>query len=326
MPDPVSPARLQDLISEGVDALLVGDLIHYHGRTDSEGRIEGHVEFSNLKIYSTHTGRLLWQGKADKLIQRQEKDPGGEDFYALEALRGAINQLAIQMSGLSFSHDEVYPSELPAMRQWRVAVLPPEDLRPAEEKNREERRLKGDVNYSLYTYDNQGINGSIADAVAGQWIQKLKAAEIFGSVMTIQSGGADSEKLRDWAGNGVDAVLVSRLAHAYAAVTPPYDEEPFPIWSGGMGYPPVFKAGALTRMEDVRLIETRNGKLLWSGEAEYGIDRRLDHWEPPMKVLRDSIGGALDRVVNQLSRFSPISDDKTPVSGMGLKTYSAGVR
>jgi hypothetical protein len=76
-PDPTSPDRLHELISQGIDAVLAGDLIHFQGRSDSEGRIEGQVQFENLRLYSTHTGRLLWQGNADKRIQRLEKSPAG---------------------------------------------------------------------------------------------------------------------------------------------------------------------------------------------------------------------------------------------------------
>jgi hypothetical protein len=202
----------------------------------------------------------------------------------------------------------------------------PEDLRPPEEKSREERKLKGNLNYSLYSYDNQSINGSIPDAVAQQWVQKLKAAGLFGNVLSVATRGATSEELRQWSEEGIDAVLTSRLTHSSASVFPPFDNQLFPIWSGGVGFRPVFKAGALTRMEEVRLIETRSGKLLWTGEAEYGIDRTIGHWESPMKVLRESVSGALDRLVKQLSLFSPTLDEKTPVSRMSLKTYSAEAR
>ncbi|MBI3609762.1 MAG: hypothetical protein HY204_03560 [Nitrospirae bacterium] len=311
--DPTSPDRVHDLISQGADAVLMGDLIHFYGRQEPDHRIEGHVQFENLKLYSTHTGQLLWQGTADKLIQRQEKNPDRDIFYAAEALRGAINQLAIQLSGQSFSHHQVYPSELPAMRQWRVGVLSPEDLRPPEEKDVEVRKLKGDINYLLYSYDNKTITTPLIDAVAGQLTHKLQAADIYGNVLIIATRGVTSEELREWSEEGVDVVLVSRLAHAYASVTPTRENAPFPIWSGGIGYPRIFKATAITRIEDVQLIETRSGKLLWKGEAEYGIDRMIRTWGSPMKIVRESLSGALDRLVGQLSRYSPNPEEKPPV-------------
>jgi hypothetical protein len=322
--DPNSPDRVHDLVTQGVDAFLMGDLIHFYGRNEPEGRIEGHVQFANLKLYSAHTGQLLWQGTADKLIQRQEKAPGRDDFYASEALRGAINQLAIQLSGQSFSREQIYPSEAPAMRQWRVGVLSPEDLRPPEEKSMTVRKLQGDLNYFLYSEDsNENINKPLVDAVSDQWVRKLKAANIYGNVLMIATRGVTSEELREWSEEGVDAVLASQLGRLSASVTPSYDSQSFPIWSGGMGFRPLFKATALTRVEEVQLIETRNGKVVWKGEAEYGIDRTVKIWESPINILEESLSKTLDRLVEQLSQVSPNSDDKSPTSQMGLKTYSS---
>ena len=315
--------RVHDLVSKGADAVLVGELIHFYGRKDPDRQIEGHVQFTNLKLYGTHTGRLLWQGTADKLIRRQEKHPGRDDFYASEALRGAINQLAIQLSGQSFSREQVYPSELPAMRQWRVGVLLPEDLRPPEEKNTRARRLLGDQNYLLHSEDHQNIDKPFVAAAADRLTHKLQAADIYGNVLIIATRGVTSEELLEWFEEGVDAVLVSRLTHSYASVVPPYDSRLFPIWSGGMGLRPFFKATAFTRIQDVQLIETRTGKALWAGEAEYGIDRTTQKWESPMIILDESLNGTLDRLVKQLSQFTPVPDEKTPVSQMGLKTYSS---
>jgi len=323
---PPSPDRFHELIPQGVDAVLVGELTHFVGRTDSDRGIDGHVQISDLKLYSTHTGRILWQGESDKRIHRQEINPRGDDFYAREALRGAINQLAIQLSALTFSHDEVYLSELPEVRQWRVAVLLPEDLRPMEERNPEIRKLQGNMYYDLYSHDNKNINGSFTNELAVRLAQKLEGAELFGNVISILSRGASSEEFRDWKDKGVDAVLTSELAHGYAAVTPMIDEKPFQIWSGGIGFHPVFKATATIRMENIRLIDTRGEKLLWKGEADFGIDRTLHVWKSPNQILVESVSGALDRLVTQLSQAPPFPNQKEPVSLMGLKTYSNLVR
>ncbi|MBI3810938.1 MAG: hypothetical protein HY283_01855 [Nitrospirae bacterium] len=313
MPGPVDPNssdNIRELVSKGADVVLMGELLHYYGRNDPDRRIEGHVQFANLKLYSTHTGQLLWQGTADKLIQRQEKNPGRDDFYAVEALRGAINQLAIRLSGQTFSRAQVYPSERITMRQWRVGVLSPEDLRSPEEKSTTVRKLEGDRDYFLYSEDNEGINKPRADAVSDQWVRKLKAAKIYGSVLIITARGVTPEKLREWSEEGVDAVLASQLSRLSASVTPSYPSQSFPIWSGGMGFRPIFKATALTRLQDVQLIDTRSGQVLWKGEAEYGIDRSVKRWESPVDLLRESLSKTLDRLVNQLSQYSPSSDEK----------------
>jgi peptidoglycan-associated lipoprotein len=82
-----------------------------------------------------------------------------------------------------------------------------------------------------------------------------------------------------------------------------------------MGYPRVFKATALTRIEDVGLIETRTGKVVWKGEAEYGIDRTIKFRESPMKLVRESLDTTLDRLVKQMSQIEiglPVVVVETP--------------
>ncbi|MEK6684347.1 MAG: hypothetical protein AABY46_06785 [Nitrospirota bacterium] len=324
--DLTDPVRVHELITQSTDAVLVGELIHYYGKTHPDRRVEGHVRFGGLKLYSVHTGELLWKGDADKLLQRQERNPGRDDFYAVEALRGAINQVAIQLSGQAFSRQQVYPIELPAIRRWQVGVLLPEDLRPPEEKDTEVRRLKGNLNYSLYSDTSQSVDKSffcgvlgicstpkwaaapVIDAVAEQWVQKLKTADIFGNVLNLATRGITSEELRQWSEEGIDAVLISRLAHSSGSVAPPFETRSFPIWSGGMGFERRFKATALTRIEDVQLIETRTGNVLWKGEAEYGIDRTIQRWESPMIILKESLSGTLDRLVKRLSQFAQAPD------------------
>jgi len=313
--DSNSPGRIRDLLTQGVDALLVGEMIHFYGRNDPDRRIEGHVQFDNLKLYSTHTGQLLWQGTADKLIQRQEKNPGRDNFYADEALRGAINQLAIQLSGLSFSRGQVYSSERTAIRHWRVGVLLPQDLRPSEEKNPAVRKFQGNTNYSLFS-DDFSIEGNrfsndLAVRVSEQWVKKLEMMEVFGEVRTIKSRGFTSEELQEWAEEDVDAILVSELNRFSASVTPVYNSQSFPIWSGGMGYRPLFKATAFTRIEEVKLIETRDGKVIWKGEAECGLDRTVKRWESPDILLEECLNKTLDRLVDKLTRVPPVSDDKS---------------
>lgn len=298
--NPSSTDRIRDLGSQGTDAVLFGELVHFYGRNDSDRRIEGHVQFANLKLVSTRTGDLLWKGTSDKVLRRQEKEPGLSKDYAAEALRGAINQLAIQLADQSFNHLQVYASDQPEMRRWRVGVLLPEDARPPEERDTQARILQGDLNYSLYSDPGRGTD--LLDEVPDQWAKKLRTAEIFREVLSIHPQGGKSGDMKKWSEEGLDAVLASRLARLSALVTPPHDEKPFILWSGGMGYPRVFKATALTRIEDVRLIETRTGKVVWSGEAEDGIDRTIKFRESPMKLVQESLDTTLDRLVKQISQ------------------------
>lgn len=309
-------------LSQDADAVLVGELAHFYGRNGRERRIEGHVQFDNLKLYSTHTGRLLWEGRADKRILRQEISPGPDETYAIEALRGAINQLAIQLSGLSFMRSELYSSESTGIRYWRVGVLPLEDLRASEETDSETQKLKGNIKYLLYShyYIDESImckwgwlcsetkqkSVRFVSAVTKQWIQKLDSAGLFGKVMMIQGTGDLFGGLHEWYQEGVDAVLIGQLTHSYASVIPPYDQQPFPIWSGGMGFGRLFKASALTQFAEVRLIEARGARVLWTGESEFGIDRRLQSWVSPKQFIRESMDGALDRLVEQLSEFRSV--------------------
>jgi peptidoglycan-associated lipoprotein len=308
-----STDRMRELGSQGTDAVLFGELVHYYGESNSDRRIEGHVQFANLKLVSTRTGQLLWEGKSDKQLRRQEREPGRDKDYATEALRGAINQLAIQLADQSFSHLQVYSSDQPEIRHWRVGVLLPEDSRPPEERDIQARILKGDLNYSLYSDPARGtvLLGELPEL----WAKKLRDAEIFREVLSIHRQGEKSDNLQKWSEEGLDAILTSRLTRLSALVIPPHDEKPFMLSSGGMGYPRVFKATALTRIEDVGLIETRTGKVVWKGEAEYGIDRTIKFRESPMKLVRESLDTTLDRLVKQMSQIEiglPVVVVETP--------------
>jgi peptidoglycan-associated lipoprotein len=297
--NPYSSDGVRKLRSQGIDAVLFGELVHFHGQSGSDRQIEGNVQFANLKLVGTWTGQLLWEGTADKLLRRQEKEPGRARDYAAEALRGAVNQLAIQLADQSISRLKVYSSDQPETRHWRVGVLLPDDARPPEEKDVQARMLQGDPNYSLYS--DPARRTDMLNDVPDQWAEKLQAAEIFGETLSIHRQGTKPENLKKWSEEGLDAVLASRLTRLFGLVVPPRDEKPFPILSGGMGYPRVFKGTAFTRIEDVQLIETRSGKILWTGEAEDGIDRTIKTWESPVKLVQESLGITLDRLVKQLS-------------------------
>lgn len=300
--NPSATDRMHELGSQGTDAVLFGELLHLYGGSASDHEIEGHVQFANLKLVSTRTGQLLWEGTSDKQLRRQEREPGRDKGYAAEALRGAINQLAIQLADQSISHLQVYSTDQPEMRRWRVGVLPPEDDRPPEERDIRERILKGDLNYSLYSDPARGTD--LLNEVPEQWVKKLRAAEIFREVESIHRQGEKTENLKKWSEMGLDAILTSQMARLSGAVIPPRKEEPFLLWSGGMGYPRVFKATALTRIEDVQLIETQTGKVIWKGEAEDGIDRTIKSWESPMNVVQESLDTTLDRLVKQMSQIA----------------------
>ena len=307
--NPSSSDRIRDLGSQGIDAVLFGELVHFYGQTDSNGRIEGHVQFVNLRLLGTRSGQLLWEGTSDKLLRRQEKQPRLARDYAAEALRGAINQLAMQLAAQAFSDAQTSLSDRPEMRHWRVGVPRPEDARPPEEKDGRDRKLKGDQNYALYNDPAGGVQ--MLDEVPNQWAKNLRDLQIFGEVVSVHDRGAGSEALRKWSEEGLDAVLTSRLTRLFALVIPPRDERPFPIWSGGMGYPRLFKATALVRFEDVELIETQSGKVIWKGQAEDGIDRMLKTWELPAALVRESLDETLARLAKQLSDFVSSSNEKS---------------
>lgn len=312
---------LRDLALKDIDLLMTGEVTRFSGRAGSEGDIEGEVRLSRLRLFSTHTGRLVWEGEADKRIGRREKTPGGDEQYAVEALRGAVNLLALKLAGRPFSLSEVYGPGRTVALNWGVGVLYPEDVRPDVEKDTAERKRRGDPDFPLHTDLVESVSRPficgvilvcsppkreaapfIGDA-ANEWVRRLQEADIFGSVRTVESRGGSVEELRQWAEEGLEAVVTSRLSHAYASVVPPNDPEPFPLWSGGVAYPRRFKATALTRIQDVKLIETRTGRVLWEGEAEFGIDRTLDHWSSPVDLARESLERALDRLVANMARF-----------------------
>lgn len=312
-----NPRPTPSPLSQNVDVSLVGSLSHFYSRTSRGGKIEAHVEFSDLKLYSTRTGRLVWEGASNKEIKRVEINPGRETQYAAEALRGAINQVAMQLSQVAFEREPLFGSGEVKTNAWRVGVLPLSDRRGYE--NPDVRNFNNNIRITKYAYDKQkqsllcsilracSLYGGRAepgvDIISAQWIQKIAEARIYGRIIRVpiqdQGGPEDYQK---WYEEGVDAVLIGNMAASYASVSPPGGQEPFPVWSGGMGFHRLFKVVAFTQFQEIRLVATRDGRVIWQGDAEDGIDHTLPYWPSVMEIAMESVNSALDRLVGELNR------------------------
>jgi hypothetical protein len=310
------PGTPQSPLSQNVDGILLGSLSHFHGRTVPGGQIEGHVEFSDLKLYSTHTGRLIWEGDSNKEISRREIKPGRETQYTAEALRGAINQLAIQLSQFAFERESLMGSGEVQANAWRVGVWPLSDRRVYEGSDTQD--LNNRMNDPRYEHEKQkeslicsvlhtcSLYGSRAEPgvemISAQWIQKLVESRMFGRVVRVPiRGQAGPEEVKIWYEEGIDAILIGNLTKSYASIAPPSGQEPFPIWSGGMGFRRLFKVVGFTQFQEVRLVDTRDGHVIWQGDAEYGIDQTLRYWPSTMDIALDSVNKALDKLVKELN-------------------------
>jgi len=319
------------ILNREEDLLLVGELAHFFAQVGSDGKINGRVELGGLKLYSTHTGRLLWEGISNKEIARQERRPLRESDYAGEALRGAINILAIQLAGFSFSREQVFENEEVPMRMWRVGILPLTDLRTNDQSQPEVQNLNKNISDSSYADDKSYVSvlcgifktcsrsGSIAtsriDSVQLDWYLKLTDSNCCGRMIRIPAPDQNGEaELNNWYNEGVDAILMGNLANSFGSIEPPRNQLPFPIWSGGMGFHRTFKTTALTQIQEVRLIRCRDGSLIWKGDAEYGIDRMEHSWTSPGAIALESVEGALGRLERELSGVFSLPDSTAPPS------------
>ncbi|HEY4484780.1 MAG TPA: hypothetical protein VI702_00450 [Nitrospiria bacterium] len=333
--------RIRVLASRGFDAVLTGDLVHFHGKTGPGRKIEGHVRFEGLTLYNTHTGHILWQGDIDKLLNREDKGPSRDSVYASEALRGAINQLAMRLSDLSYAPDDAKASRPSKRPDLRLGILLPEDLRPRVETDATVRRDLGDRDYRLYSDTAETAEqGFICELIpicsasseikpfaketAEQLVEHLTKIGLFGEVRLIAMNNASEEELRQWASEGLDLILTSRLTTGWSSVVRPSASRPFPIWSGGMGYPPQLRMTAMVRLDEVRLIHLNSRKVLWSGSASYNTDKMLKGlfpWRSPNRGLEEALQNALQGLANRISREVPRLMEEINASEMGLKTY-----
>ena len=131
-------------------------------------------------------------------------------------------------------------------------------------------------------------------------------------IRIVENQPVTAESRKNWAEAGLDGIITSELYRGSAAVLPLKEAQPFPIWSGGMGYPRLFRATAFTRLLDVRLIDTRNGRIIWEGEAQYGIDRGIGRWESPPLFLQEALTGMLDRLTGNLMKSLALPDESLP--------------
>jgi hypothetical protein len=321
------PGSTQSPFSQNVDVILVGSLSHFHGGTGPGGQIEGQVELSDLKLYSNHTGRIIWEGASNKEINRREIKPGSVTQYTAEALRGAINQVAIQLSQIAFEREPLFGSGTVQTSAWRVGVLPLSDRRKDEDPPTQ--NLNNNINESLYSnnkpkesvfchvfrtcplYESRAEPG--VEMISTQWIQKLIEARIYGRIIQVPiRNPAGPEVFEIWYEEGMDAVLLGNLSKGYASVAPPSGQMPFPIWSGGMGFHRLFKVVGFTQFQEVRLVSTRDGHVIWQGDAEYGIDHTLRHWPSTMEVALESVNRALDKLIQELIQRSHSPDSISP--------------
>lgn len=320
--DPSPSAFTERPVPEGVDAILVGSLSHYFGKSGPDRQIEGRVMISEVRLFGRKSGRTLWEGQTDKRLRREEVQPRRDADYAGEALRGAINLLAIQLADGPLSPPEEGAGTGEGISRGKVGILLPEDRRPLEEREAGVRRLLGDPDYSLYSDNIGAVDLPIACGifldcatserepapfvgdVARMWVAGLRSAHIFDNVFLIQTRAFTTEELREWAGEGLDLVLVSELTRSTASVVPYRGNAGFPILSGGIAYPRRLKASAMTQIQNIRLIETRTGEVIWEGEAEFGFEREISRWESPMKIVKESIEGTLHKISDKLSKIS----------------------
>lgn len=83
------PDRMHTFAEERVDLVITGRLAHFAGYRD-----RGRVEYRDVKLIDVADHRVLWQGTISHTFERRGWLSGGPVAHALEALRGANQQLA----------------------------------------------------------------------------------------------------------------------------------------------------------------------------------------------------------------------------------------
>ena len=175
---------------------------------------------------------------------------------------------------------------------FRLAVLNLTDDRPDEEKDFGERiRLIGDDQAKGYTDLPEGINGKVSDIVA----KHLLFAGCFTEVGRV---GIDSDEQIDLLkidirklSRDYDAALIGRISHLYG-----FDG------TNAEGDRRIVEARA--DLVDIKIIRTRDLKLIWSGQAvkdfrEFESNRPGNEYRIANETLRDAINGLVDQLGKQ---------------------------
>ena len=174
----------------------------------------------------------------------------------------------------------------------RLAVANFEDGRPEEEKSFAERiRLVGDDEAAGFTnFSGDGVASKVSDTVA----KHLSFAGCFGQADRIDlpsDEGLDYLKRDIKKLNGdYDAVLVGRVTHLWG----------FQGTTTG-GDRRVVKAQA--QLVDMKIIRTKDLKLIWSGAVNQSIDElESDRPGNQYRIANETLRDALNKMIQELNK------------------------
>lgn len=312
-------AFLRTLTEVNYDATLSGVLRRFYGQVGPDGRIVAQTQVEALKLVSTKTGEVMWQGEATKWLDRVELRPRSPYQYASESLRGAANQIAMRLveekpggsrGGSAVPGQSRKPDSFLSLR---IGVARFEDRRPVTERSTQERSRTGESDPDLFTSDERVVNQLRPCGLLGVCSQKestpfdlpaelanriaagLDRAGLFASVRVV----SDSQS------EGLDGILTGHIAHFVGGARPPRNQVPFSLLSGGTQYTREWVLTGQASLEDVRLVRSSDGDVLWAGAANGMVQERVrvraSPWDPAFKAL----DLAIQELLNELQAKPP---------------------
>ncbi len=210
----------------------------------------------------------------------------------------------------------------------KVAVANFPDLRPADERDRNQRKVPEGEDAGDYSDDTDFKDKNIGAGLAKMTAKHLSEAGLFDSVTHVDLDRKAAEAgVKGEAFKGYDAVLVGDVAHFWGYYHKSLFRTIFFVPLGGSGYfldnalaTPV-KGGA--EFANVKLISTKNGEVLYQGTLTSGfdesqaftggrVDKGLEAWRVAVNKMTEAIAASKlgPRVARSGLPVTPTEPDK----------------
>lgn len=165
-----------------------------------------------------------------------------------------------------------------------IAVTTFTDARPAEERTIEARKAKGGAGneeefLGSYTYDSDFVDGEVAGPISEMTAEHLAESHLFtdAGYIPVPSEQVTTERAMNGDFKGWNAVLVGKITHMFGYQYKSALRQAlfFPMGGTGLALNTAIPAPIKgeTELVEVKLISTRDGKVLWQGELRSEVDK-----------------------------------------------------
>ena len=179
----------------------------------------------------------------------------------------------------------------------RLAIATLEDARPEVERDWTERlRLVGDIEASGYTDDLKFRGGDVAEGISDLLVRHLTYANCFREVGRVPDIYSDQpveylkRDIKKLAGT-YDAVLIGKVTHFYG-------------FDGYNADGDRRIVEAKVHLSDLKIIRTRDLKMIWRGEAVANVGPELESTRKgnQYRIANDTLRDAINQLVVKLSK------------------------